>query len=136
MAKKIKFFKPNTYKKIFAFSLIEILVTMITLSCFAAVFVPVFTKKQAKKRAMMTSTHDNVSSDCSQFGDDCTLCYKDKCISCELFCGNENEYLEDSECACKKCLEKFENCATCDKEKCKSCESGYTLTDKKCIPNS
>ena len=75
------------YKK--AFSLIELMISLITISCITAAFTPVVTKKL--KNSNVTVALSEVTTKCDKFTDECSLCYSSKCIACSRYC-NDNQY--------------------------------------------
>ena len=116
------------YKK--AFSLIELMISLITISCIIAAFAPVMTKKL--KNSSITASLSEITTKCDKFSSNCTLCYSDKCIVCSIYC-NENQYKNDGSCICENCSEKYAGCIRCDDKQCRKCASGYGLTiDGKC----
>ena len=110
-------------KKI-AFSLAELLITLIVISCILAAFAPVITKKMVNIGAGA-----NFSENC---GPDCDLCFGSYCLSCSKICG-EQESKSSLTCTCINCKQFDENCLECSKDKCKKCLDGYILKDGACI---
>ena len=119
----------NNMKKILAFSLIELMISLITISCIAAAFTPVITKRL--KKSAVTMGLSEVTVQCQKFGSSCSLCYSDKCIACSKYC-NEDEYKNVGKCECELCSERSEGCIRCDATSCRKCSAGYGLSDGKC----
>ena len=74
-------------KKILAFSLIELMISLITISCITAAFAPIITKKM--KNSNVSVALSEISTKCDKFTEECTLCYSSKCVMCNRHC---NEY--------------------------------------------
>jgi len=127
-------------KRGFAFSLVELMISLITISCIAAAFTPVITKKLKKQDvALSLAQTSEIISPCIkdasgtkfiQGGDDnsdCQLCTMAKCIKCQKECGN-GTYLDSNACECISC-DKFKGegengtCLTCTKNGCTECKS-------------
>lgn len=87
-----------------AFSLIELMISLIVISLVAAAFVPVITKKLVKSSIVAGSMGNNgsngVSSNCSKISEDCTLCAGDTCLSCKNKC-DTGEVLNSQNCKCE-----------------------------------
>ena len=112
------------------FSLIELMLSLIIISCITAAFTPVITKK-INSSSSSASTSE-VTTSCEKFTSECSLCYSDKCIMCLRTC-NENQYKNNDTCLCENCSDKSAGCLKCDKASCNLCASGYGLTsDGKC----
>ena len=77
-------------KTLKAFSLIELTISLITISCIMAAFAPIITKK-LKISSSSSSPISTVKPECSKFSEDCKLCYSNSCLICNKNC-NENEY--------------------------------------------
>ena len=121
------------YKK--AFSLIELMISLITISCIVAAFTPVITKKM--KNSNVTIRGNNVSditTECSdKFSSNCKLCTKSYCIQCELNSCPIGQYAESKSCSCKNCSDIFSNCSECDSTKCTKCkDNNYYINNGKC----
>ena len=63
----LKFLK--SYKKAFAFSLIELLISLITISCIVAAFAPVITKKLNKIDTTLALSLNDISTNCKDSED-------------------------------------------------------------------
>ena len=117
-------------RKILAYSLVELMISLIAISCITAVFVPVITKKITTPG--VSSSMPDVTTKCDDFTNKCTLCYPNKCIVCYRTC-NENQYKNNGTCLCENCSDRSTGCLKCDKTSCSLCASGYGLTsDGKC----
>ena len=117
-------------KKLLAFSLIELMISLITISCIIAAFAPVVTKKL--KSSNVTVALSEITTNCAKFTDECSLCYSSKCVACSRYC-NENQYKNVSTCLCENCTDRSVGCIRCDAKVCKKCDLGYGLTaDGKC----
>ena len=105
------------------------MISLITISCIAAAFTPVITKRL--KKSAVTMGLSEVTVQCQKFGSSCSLCYSDKCIACSKYC-NEDEYKNVGKCECELCSERSEGCIRCDATSCRKCSAGYGLSDGKC----
>ena len=122
-------------KKLLAFSLIELMISLITISCIVAAFTPVITKKL--KTSNVTISGNNVSditTECSdKFSSNCKLCTKSYCIQCELNSCPIGQYAENKSCSCKDCSTLHSNCSECDSTKCTKCkDNNYYINNGKC----
>ena len=115
-----------------AFSLIELMISLITISCIVAAFTPVITKKLSSSSTGFGGTFKEVTTQCEKFGSDCSLCYPDKCIVCTKLCSS-TQYKDSKKCVCKECSE-IEGCLACNSTKCTKCKPGYgySSSDFKC----
>ena len=121
-------------KKIFGFSLIELLISLIVISCITAAFTPLITKKFSSGVFGGGSVSD-ITTECSQFTANCTLCTSNFCIACTgLSCGAD-EFKDDKTCTCKKCSEKYgADCPVCNASKCLTCPNGQFLDEnEQCV---
>ena len=117
-------------KKILAFSLIELMISLITISCITAAFAPIITKKM--KNSNVSVALSEISTKCDKFTSECSLCYSSKCVACSRYC-NDNQYKNVSTCLCENCVDRSVGCIRCDAKECKKCDLGYGLTsDGKC----
>ncbi len=122
--------KQNKTKKNIGFSLIELMISLITISCIAAAFTPVLTKKLEKTNVSISL--NGLTVDCKKYGDDCSLCQSNKCVSCLKYCGS-NEYKNIEKCVCEACTDRSLGCLECDADSCRKCKTGYGITaDGKC----
>ncbi len=116
--------------KSYAFSLVELTISLVVISCIAAAFAPVVTKKL--KNSNVSVALSEVVTRCDKFSDECSLCYASKCIVCDRLC-NDNQYKNVGTCACENCTDRSVGCIRCDAKVCTRCASGYGLTsDGKC----
>ncbi len=86
-----------------AFSLIELMISLIVISLVAAAFVPVITKKLVKSSIVAGSIGNSsggISNNCSHINEDCALCAGDTCLSCKNKCGT-GEVLNSQNCKCE-----------------------------------
>ena len=131
--------KKNFIKYIKAFSLIEVMLSLIILSIVTAAVVPVITKKITSKSIKIEAEEKNEESeyttDCQELiidgekvGSDCTLCTKGEnaiCKQCPIEC-DEGMLVDIPTCKCVLCS--AENCEYCRTEttcyKCMVSESG------------
>lgn len=111
-------------KKRFAFSLIELLISLIVTSVIIAAFTPVITTKLKHRELALAGS--KIGKKCSEkFGENCVYCSETECSLCLNFlsCAG-NQYIDVADnCTCKNCP--FANCASCTKDYCKSCIEGY-----------
>lgn len=131
--------KPSFGKLFAAFSLIELMISLIIISMIAAAFTPVITKKLKANNVVANSSFSEISKDCaSKFGSSCELCTKSYCIQCSLNCLSD-EYINTTSCECASCS-KFDNnslsikCEQCTSEGCSKCEGNSYLKDGICTP--
>ena len=120
-------------KKRFAFSLIELLISLIVISCITAAFTPIITKKFSTNITNSGGSVLDITAECDQYGEHCNLCTDKICLSCVgLNCQND-EYKHERECKCKRCAEDYDtSCLTCDSDKCTTCETGKYPNGKTC----
>ena len=125
-------------KKIFGFSLVEIVVALIIISVITAALAPIITKKMKSNSINITGGGGGGSSDitteCSdKFSSSCKLCTSSYCIQCDLDNCASGTYVENKSCSCKACTDIFPNCIECDSKKCTKCkDSNYYIKDGKC----
>ena len=112
-------------KRIFGFSLIELMVTLVIVSVVTAAMAPVITKK-IKSSSLSVSSVNDVSSNCSEkYSADCKLCLPNKCLSCIKTCP-EGQNLNIATCTCSSCYSSFgSECLECSETQCSRCVSGY-----------
>ncbi|MBQ7287978.1 MAG: type II secretion system protein, partial [Candidatus Gastranaerophilales bacterium] len=124
-----------------AFSLVEILVALIAVSCISAALAPVITKK-LKGNAVSVGgggiggggggggINSDVSTQCSAINASgkCIMCNKDAtiCYTCTESCA-ENEYRNDGTCSCHVCSDFHDKCIRCGPTGCSGCSDGYGL---------
>jgi len=127
-------------KKLIAFSLVELMISLITISCIAAAFTPVITKKLKKQDvALSLAQTSEITSPCPQYaGGKCELCTQKYCIKCGITScpkvGNIGQYVDSKNCKCESCQSgdaKLLNCLECRQENqefiCNLCQEGYYL---------
>ena len=125
--------KHNQNVKRIGFSLVELMISLITISCIAAAFTPVITKKLKKQDvALSLAQTSEITANCQdKFGDDCKLCTKAYCETCEKTC-QDGQYAESKTCTCKNCSEhdKIKNdpltsqkCVKCSNDGCSACNN-------------
>ncbi len=127
-------FKKSVYKN--AFSLVEILVGLIVMSCIMSAMAPIVTKKMKKSSATLSQGGGGgglpIKKCKENFGDDCVNCEKDACLVCNKDC-NLSQYKDIKNCTCVDCSTKFgTNCLTCQSNICTKCDSGYYLDGTTC----
>ena len=124
--------KKNFIKYIKAFSLIEVMLSLIILSIVTAAVVPVITKKITSKSIKIEAEEKNEESeyttDCNKISENCTICTKGDdavCKQCPIEC-DEGMLVDIAACKCAVCS--VENCEACKTEnycfKCMISESG------------
>ena len=124
-------------KKIFGFSLVEIVVALIIISVIIAALAPIITKKMKSNSVSITggSGSSDITTECSdKFSDKCKLCTSSFCIQCELENCISGTYVENKSCSCKTCTSIFPNCIECDSKKCTKCkDNNYYIKDGECV---
>ena len=113
-------------KKIFGFSLVELMISLIVISVVTAAFAPVVTKKlKTSDQSIGSASVDYIfdESICSSKKANCSVCVGSECLRCRA-----GYYINDGNCiACDS------NCITCDHEQgCKKCSDGYYLDGTTC----
>lgn len=124
-----------------AFSLVELLVSLLIISIITAAFVPIISKKiNADKKTISQSVTTTKNCSVHNLPSSCSLCYKDtgsndyKCLKCDAVCSS-GFYKDVETCTCKSCSssEAVSNCAICtEAKKCIKCRSGYGLNITSC----
>ncbi len=107
-----------------AFSLIELLISLITISVILASLAPMVTHKL--KHGGVSIGTKKLSMTCpNTVGSDCTLCLGNQCIACPISCGNE--FKNSITCKCESCTQS--NCVNCSSgaSRCDKCSDGYGL---------
>ena len=116
----------NKYR---GFSLVELLISLIVISCVTAAFAPLITKKFSSG---FLGGGTSMSSNCSNngnFGSDCKLCTDTTCLDCGIENCKIDEFKNTTKCACIKCSDKFgAQCSECNEIKCLACASGFQLS--------
>ncbi len=118
------------------FSLVELLISLIIISCITAAFTPLITKKfSSGVFGSGGGSVSDITNECDKFSSNCTLCTNDFCIVCSgLSCGVD-EYKDTKTCSCKKCVDKYgADCNKCNDNKCLTCPNGEYLdnSDESC----
>ena len=133
----LKIFKKDFSKKSFfkAFSLIEVLISLIIVSTITAAFTPVISKKlQQNSITAGGASTSIIKSDCEKFsknGGTCHTCFNNACIVCEY--ENCSGYLNVGKCQCESCTLRSANCIKCNSKECTKCKEHYYLdSNKKC----
>ncbi|MBR1617454.1 hypothetical protein IJ670_04815, partial [bacterium] len=127
-------------KRLFAFSLIELLISLIAISCITAAFAPVISKKLMSNSISIGSTlkgnsGGGISDDCTDISPNCQTCIGDTCLGCNTSafeCG-ERQYKSNLSCACINCPDYDPNCLKCDNSGCTKCPEGYYVKNGKCL---
>ena len=114
-------------KKEIAFSLVELMISLIVISIVTAAFAPVITKKlKVEDRSLWAkSTVDYIYDEeiCTKKVENCAMCLADTCIRCK-----NNYYLKNN-----SCIECSKGCVNCDiTQGCTRCETGYYLDNGIC----
>ena len=125
----------NNIKK--GFSLVELLISLIVISCITAAFTPLITKKFATNIGFGGGgggTTPSISSDCSsRYSSDCLLCTSSECLSCTKTCP-EGQCQDSTNCTCKECpTSEYPNCAKFTSTACIQCQKGFRLVEGVCI---
>ena len=123
------------FGKLFAaFSLIELMISLVIISMIAAAFTPVITKKLSSNSIIPGSSMGTIKSDCEKFsrnGGTCHTCFNNACIVCEY--ENCSGYLNVGKCQCESCTLRSANCIKCNSKECTKCKEHYYLdSGKKC----
>ena len=120
----------NIFKKIRAFSVLEIVISFIIIGSITSAFTPVVLKKMGGK-SIKISDRIVVKTNCSQ---DCSLCNQDgRCWVCNKKCG-DGYYKVIASCSCRSCKSINSNAKTCSVgDIINTCEQGYYLANNSCI---
>ena len=98
-------------RKLKAFSLIELMISLIVISCITAAFSPVISRKLSTSLTTIShSGNNNLNNNLCPLG----------------------QYLDDKTNTCINCSDTFQNCIVCTKTACSNCESDYTLINGHC----
>ena len=121
----------------FGFSMVELLISLIVISCITAAFAPLITKKFSSSVFGFGGGGGNtpsISSDCSsRFSSDCLLCTSSECLSCAKTCP-DGQCQDSTNCTCKECpASEYPNCIKFTNSACIQCKNGYRLVDSTCI---
>ena len=111
--------------KKFAFSLTELMISIIIISLIAGAFAPVITKKLSASSIKLGSTGGDFNTNCIE---NCLLCQKDKCVLCKTGFSYDKETN-----TCINCSEKF-NAYTlkCTSDEVIRCAKGYYIENNTC----
>ncbi len=112
-----------------AFSLIELLISLITISVILASLAPVVTHKL--KHGGVSVGSKKLTMTCpNTVGSSCTLCLGNQCIACPITCGNQ--FKNTLTCKCESCS--IANCANCNSGagQCDRCKAGYQKSGNAC----
>ena len=120
------------------FSLVELMIALITVSCITAAFAPVISKKMNSNN--IAARLSDVTYKCdSVVNSECKVCTKSNntCLMCAKSC-EAGQIAKTSTCDCENC--NLSNCAICkwtdDKQTaktCTRCNPGYYLSNGNCI---
>ncbi len=120
-----------------AFSLTELIISLLIISIITAAFTPVLTKKLKNQNKSLTQ--GGLIKNCTQI-ENCNICAKKLlpptegggseyiCLDCKNKC-NTNQYQKKEDCSCVDC---DKNCISCTSEECAACAPGYGKNGKKC----
>jgi len=119
--------KPKHQK---AFSLIELMISLIVISIVTAAFTPILSKKLKSADLSLSSSveYNYDEAFCSSITQNCSVCTGSSCEKCA-----SGYYLDDNG-ACVECG--VQNCSRCvDSSTCSECKDGYyyDTTSKKCV---
>ena len=113
------------YSKKLAFSLIELLISLIVISCITAAFTPIITKKFSSGVFGGGGSSNGWSDECKDISPSCKLCYKDNCIMCSIESCPSGQYRNLAKCKCIDCsIDYGTDCLTCSSDGCLSCKDG------------
>ena len=114
--------------RLFAFSLIEVMVALLVVAIIVAALAPVITKRM--QRDIVGKSR--ISTSCSSLFPEgyCGMCYLNpkSCIVCTKVCSSD-EFQNVSECSCVKCSvhHNDSSCVRCNSKYCVQCKQGYYL---------
>ncbi len=137
----LKLFHKNKFQKLLAFSLVELLVSLIVISCIASAFAPIITKK-VKSSGTTIGGGGSMSIDCAKISPWCLMCKGKECKLCQDHCPEgqfanlKDVETKDEICACLPCNDPTrgfgEGCLVCNTSSCRECQTGYYLVDGMC----
>lgn len=109
-------------KQILAFSLIELLITLIIISVILTALAPVISKRLQYRNLNYAAS--SIGTDCSKFGNQCLICSNKGCSLCSNQFNVQSGYYVDpnDNCEVKQCPE---GCLDCSVNGCTSCKEGY-----------
>ena len=117
------------------FSLVELMVALIVVSCITAMLTPHVIKKMKSSTITVgaSESESGVSKNCTEkFGEDCSLCYTTGCILCTKTC-DAGQILDNTNCACKGCGSFGSGCVECSETSCTRCSAGYGIQAGQCV---
>ena len=121
--------------RLFAFSLIEVMVALLVVAIIVAALAPVITKRLTGG----VVGKSRISTSCSSLFPEgyCGMCYLNpkSCIVCTKVCKSD-EFQNVSECSCVKCSihHNDSNCTRCNSKYCTQCKQGYYLdSNNRCV---
>jgi len=130
----------NTFNKIKriskAFSLIELLVSLIIISIIMAFTVPMLSKKLKHQEITYTNTKP-IKNDCTLWDTEqgtCLLCTDKDCKLCSSSINIPDGWFVNPNVTCNKqsCNLFDSKCKRCTKDGCQECSKGYKLENGKC----
>ena len=140
MNKLIKFLK--------AFSVIELMISLVAISVITASFAPVISKKIQSNEIVAGSIlggggggNGGLTLDCEDnFSSDCVFCDSARCYICSKTCDANTQYQDIYKCVCKNCTTVDAQCTKCDFNKttetgkCTKCNTNgyYVNSSEKC----
>lgn len=133
--KERKFIKRSFLKIKKAFSLIELVISMLVIAIIIAALTPVISKRLTGSSTLKSRISDKC--DALYPSGLCALCYltPKQCIICAANCA-DYQYKNSDDCKCESCATKYNepHCRRCNAERCTRCESGYYLdTNAHCV---
>ena len=119
-----------------AFSLVEIMVGLVVMSCVVTAFAPVITKKVSSAETTLIATGgvSALNSHCEDtFSEDCVLCNRNRaCLICNKVC-SATQFEDIPACNCVNCTDAYgANCINCEHTGCTNCNSSYYITTPTC----
>ena len=124
--KTLKPVQGDSFKKFLAFSLVELMISLIVISVVTAAFAPVVTKKLKTSYISVSSSNTDYIFDediCSNKITNCSICIGTICVKCM-----DGYYLEEN--ICKACSA---GCGKCKNGSiCSECNDGYYITNNTC----
>lgn len=140
-----------------AFTLIELLISIVAIALVTSAMAPIITKKVKASRTLVDADQVRTQPFCNKFSSDCHMCYPKKCIVCDRVCGEVNTTLGKTStvlnkdmCRCALCnsgkptsnpndydpnnVTNDPNCYSCTfgSSKCNGCMPGFYFEAGKC----
>ena len=132
MKKITNFLKLKLPKWLKAFSMIELVLSLLVISIIFAALSPVISKKAHQMIKVDTTMSVYSATECNKwFNDDCQVCTKNACLTCEKICAG-NQYKNIGTCDCENCNTRSAQCISCGAKKCTKCNEGFPLIDGVC----